>query len=161
MKITENTAVTLHLAVTSEDGVQIDTSFDKEPMQIIQGSHYLIEGLELAIEGKEAGDKLNITIPPEKAYGERADALMQAVPKSMFADVEVAPGMQFRAQTDDGEQSVMILEVTEDEVVVDGNHPLAGLTLNFEVEIVAVRTATEEEIEHGHVDTGDETAQVH
>lgn len=159
MKIIENSAVTLHLAVQTEDGVEIDSSFGKTPMQIIQGSHYLIEGLETAIEGKVTGDKINISVPPEKAYGERVDALMQTVPKSMFNDIEVEAGMQFRAQTDGEEQSVIVLEVTEDEVVVDGNHPLSGLTLNFDVEILDVREATAEEIAHGHVHDQDNNCE--
>ena len=151
MKITQHTVVTMHMAVETEDGVEIDSSFNKQPMQIIQGSHYLIDGLEKAIEGKEAGDTLSITVPPEEAYGERNDALTQAVPKSMFEGIDVQPGMQFRAQTDDSEQSVIVLDVSDEEVIVDGNHPLAGLTLQFKVEIISLRTATEEEIATGEV----------
>ena len=150
MKITENTVATIHFTVSTTDGTQIDSSRGGKPMDYLQGSHYLIEGLEQELQGKQAGDSFVIDVPPVLAYGERHEALVQVVPKSMFADMDVNPGMTFRATTDDGEQSVMIIDVTEDEVVVDGNHPLSGLTLNFDVEVLAVRAASEEEIAHGH-----------
>jgi FKBP-type peptidyl-prolyl cis-trans isomerase SlyD len=150
MKITQETVATIHFTVCTQDGTQIDSSRTGKPMDYLQGSHYLIQGLENELDGKQAGDKFVIDVPPELAYGERHDALVQVVPKSMFADIDVNPGMTFRATTDDGEQSVMVIDVTDDEVVVDGNHPLSGLTLNFDVEVLGVRAATEEEIAHGH-----------
>lgn len=150
MKITDNSVVTLHFTVSTTDGTQIDTSRDGDPMVTLQGSNYLIKGLEDALEGKQKGDTFNMDIAPELAYGERHDALVQMVPKSMFEGMDVEVGMTFRATTDEGEQSVMIIDETDDEVVVDGNHPLAGVTLNFDVEIIDVREATEEEIAHGH-----------
>ena len=150
MNISENTVVTIHFTVCTADGTQIDSSRNGEPMEVLQGSHYLIQGLEDHLVGKKAGDKFIIDVEPPLAYGDRHEELVQAVGKSMFADMEVEPGMTFRATTDEGEQSVMIIEVTEDEVVIDGNHPLSGLTLNFDVEVLAVREATEEEIAHGH-----------
>lgn len=153
MNITHLSAVTLHLTVSTTDGVEIDSTIGKEPLQIIQGTGYIIDGLEKAITGMKAGEKLTVTVEPENAYGERVDGLMQAVPISMFEGIEVTEGMQFRAQTDDGEQSVIVLEVTDEDVIVDGNHPLAGITLNFAVEILDVREATQDEIDHGHVQT--------
>ena len=150
MKISTDSVVTMHFTVSTEDGTQIDSSRNGEPMVVLQGSHYLIQGLEDALIGKASGDKFELSVAPELAYGERHDALVQAVPKSMFENVEVEPGMQFRATTDDGEQSVIVIDVTDDEVVIDGNHPLSGLTLNFEVEIMDVRAATADEIAHGH-----------
>jgi FKBP-type peptidyl-prolyl cis-trans isomerase SlyD len=150
MNISENTVVTIHFTVCSADGTQIDSSRDGEPMVVLQGSHYLIQGLEDHLLGKKAGDKFVIDVEPTLAYGERHEELVQAVEKSMFEGMEVEPGMTFRATTDDGEQSVMIIDVTDDEVVIDGNHPLSGLTLNFDVEVLAVREATAEEISHGH-----------
>jgi FKBP-type peptidyl-prolyl cis-trans isomerase SlyD len=150
MNISEKTVVTLHFTVSSADGTQIDSSREGEPMVVLQGSHYLIQGLEDHLEGKQAGDKFVIDVEPNLAYGERHDELVQAVPTSMFEDMEVEPGMTFRATTDDGEQSVMVVDVTDDEVIVDGNHPLSGLTLNFDVEVLDVREATEDEIAHGH-----------
>ncbi|MFT5312395.1 MAG: FKBP-type peptidyl-prolyl cis-trans isomerase SlyD [Paraglaciecola sp.] len=150
MNISENTVVTMHFTVCSADGTQIDSSQEGEPMVILQGSHYLIQGLEDHLNGKQAGDKFVIDVEPELAYGERQEELVQVVPKSMFEGMEVEAGSTFRATTDDGEQSVMVIDVTDEEVVIDGNHPLSGLTLNFDVEVLAVRDATEDEIAHGH-----------
>lgn len=151
MKISNNSVVTMHFTVSSADGVQIDSSRNGEPMQYIHGTGYLIKGLEDAIIGKQAGDAMQLDVEPEQAYGERHDQLVQAVPKNMFEGMEVEVGMQFRAGTDEGEQSVTVIDVTEDEVVVDGNHPLAGIALSFDVEILDVREATADELAHGHV----------
>jgi FKBP-type peptidyl-prolyl cis-trans isomerase SlyD len=161
MNITENTIATIHFTVCSSDGTQIDSSVDGEPMVFLQGSHFLIQGLEDELEGKTVGDKFVIDIAPSLAYGERHEELVQAVPKSMFTEMEVTPGMTFRATTDDGEQSVMIIDVTDEDVVVDGNHPLSGLTLNFDVEVLEVREATEEEIADGHPHTEGECGHTH
>ena len=149
MNITKDTVVTIHFTVSTTDGTQIDTSRDGDPMVVLQGSNYLIKGLEDELEGKQAGDSFSLDVPPELAYGERHDTLVQMVPKSMFEGMEVEVGMTFRATTDDGEQSVMVIDETDDEIVVDGNHPLAGVTLNFDVEVMDVRAATDEEIAHG------------
>ena len=155
MIISNNTVVTLHFTVSTTDGTQIDTSRDGEPMVVLQGSHYLIKGLEDALEGKKAGDTFAMDIEPALAYGERANELVQMVPKSMFEGMEVEVGMTFRATTDEGEQSVMVIDETDDEIVVDGNHPLAGVTLNFDVEVLDVRHATENEIAKGEVIPGE------
>ena len=161
MNIAKNTIATIHFTVCSSDGTQIDTSRNSEPMVFIQGSHLLIQGLEDELEGKTVGDKFIIDIVPALAYGERHEELVQCVPKTMFEDMDINVGMTFRASTDDGEQSVMIIDITEAEVVVDGNHPLSGLTLNFDVEVLAVREATEEEITHGHPHTNGECEHAH
>jgi FKBP-type peptidyl-prolyl cis-trans isomerase SlyD len=153
MQISNKTVATIHFTVCSADGTQIDSSRDGDPMVFLQGSHFLIQGLENELEGKVPGDKFVTDIPPELGYGERHDELVQAVSKSMFEGMDVSPGMTFRATTDEGEQSVIVLDVTDDDVVIDGNHPLAGLTLNFDVEILDVREATESELEHGHPHT--------
>lgn len=151
MIIAANKVVKMHYSVMDNDKNSIDNSFDGEPLIFIVGTGYLIQGLEDALQGKEAGDTLSVTVPPEQGYGERHDELMQAVPKSMFEGMEIEVGMQFRASTDDGDQSVIIIDIQEDEVIVDGNNPLAGITLNFDVEILEVRDATPDELAHGHV----------
>ncbi len=153
MNISNKTVATIHFTVCSADGTQIDSSREGDPMVYLQGSHYLVEGLENALENKVVGDKFVIDIPPELGYGKRHDELVQPVSKSMFEGMDVTPGMTFRATTDEGEQSVIIIDVTDEHVVVDGNHPLAGLTLNFDVEVLDVREATESELEHGHPHT--------
>jgi FKBP-type peptidyl-prolyl cis-trans isomerase SlyD len=150
MHITKDTVATIHFTVSSEDGTQIDSSTDGEPMVYLQGSHFLIKGLEDELQGKGPGDEFELDIAPDLAYGERHEELVQAVQSSMFEGMEVTAGMTFRASTDDGEQSVMVLDVTDEEIIVDGNHPLSGLTLNFKVKVLEVRTATAEEIAHGH-----------
>jgi len=151
MIIAANKVVKMHYSVTDNDNNSIDNSFDGEPLIFIVGTGYLIPGLEDALQGKQAGDTLSVTVEPENGYGERHDELMQAVPKSMFEDMEIEIGMQFRATTDDGDQSVMIIDIQDDEVIVDGNNPLAGITLKFDVEILEVRDATADELAHGHV----------
>ncbi|CAH9059664.1 FKBP-type peptidyl-prolyl cis-trans isomerase SlyD [Pseudoalteromonas holothuriae] len=151
MKIAPNKVVRMHYSVLDNDNNTIDNSFDGEPLVFIVGTGYLISGLENALMDKQAGDKLSVTVEPENGYGERHDDLMQAVPTSMFDGMEIEVGMQFRATTDDGDQMVMILDIQDEEVIVDANHPLSGITLNFDVEVLEVRDATEEEIAHGHV----------
>lgn len=153
MTITSDSVVTLHYTVSTEDGTELDSSVGKEPLVVLQGRRFLIEGLEEALIGKSKGETFNLSVEPEKAYGERIDELVQRVPSSMFEGMDVEVGMSFRATTPEGEQSVIIIETSDDEVVVDGNHPLAGIPLTFDVEVVDVREATAEELEHGHAHT--------
>ncbi|MDO6475019.1 peptidylprolyl isomerase [Alteromonas sp. 1_MG-2023] len=151
MTITSDSVVTLHYTVSTEDGTTLDSSEGKNPLVVLLGRRFLIEGLEDALMGKNKGDKFDVAVAPEKAYGERADELVQSVPKSMFDGMDVQPGMSFRATSEGGEQSVIVIEVSEEEVIVDGNHPLAGVPLKFDVEVVDIREPTQEELEHGHV----------
>ena len=155
MIIAQHSVVTMHYSVSTADGTEIDSSRngDAKPMVHLQGSQYLIKGLEDALIGKTTGDKFAVEVAPADAYGERAEQLVQTVPKALFGENDVEVGTTFRAQTDEGEQTVMIIDVSEDEVVVDGNHPLAGVDLVFDVEILDIREATETEIAHGHVHT--------
>ena len=146
MKIENNKVVAMHYLVKTEDGTEIDSSLDSEPLHFVHGQGYLIPGLEDALVGKAAGDKFEVDVVATEAYGERIDELVQVIPKSMFDGMEVEVGLQFRATTDQGEQSVIVIDVNDDEVVVDGNHPLAGHNLSFDVEILNVREASEEEL---------------
>lgn len=151
MTIARNKVVAMHYTVSDTNGNELDSSAGGEPLVLLYGHGSLIPGLENALEGKSTGDKFNATIAAADAYGERYDELVQTVPKSMFDSMEVSVGMRFRASGQDGQQrSVIVLEVTDEEVVVDGNHPLSGLDLTFDVEIVAVRDASEDELAHGH-----------
>lgn len=149
--ISQDKAVTIHYSVHDKDGQLLDQSSKEQPLAFIFGRGMLIPGLEKALEGKTSGDQVDAEVPSDEAYGERHDELVQTVPRNLFGEQEVNPGMQFRATTDNGEQSVMIVEVKEDEVTVDGNHPLAGVDLQFKVEVVEVREASAEELEHGHI----------
>ena len=152
MKITANKVAVIHYAVSNGEDTLIDSSYDHEPLSIIHGTGYLIPGLENALEGHEVGDKFEVTVSPEEGYGDRFDDYVQTVPKEMFAEIDdLAVGAQLRATTDDGEQTVIVVDMTDDTITVDGNHPLAGIELKFEVEVLEVRDATEDELTHGHV----------
>ncbi|GAA6204205.1 MULTISPECIES: peptidylprolyl isomerase [Thalassotalea] len=152
MQITDKKVVVLHYAVSDSEDTLIDSSYDHSPLSIIQGTGYLIPGLENALVDHVAGDKFEVEVSAEQAYGQRFDDYVQTVPKAMFAEIEdLEVGTQLRATTDEGEQTVIVVDVQEDEITVDGNHPLAGIDLKFDVEILEVRDATEEELAHGHV----------
>jgi FKBP-type peptidyl-prolyl cis-trans isomerase SlyD len=151
MTITTNSVVSIHYTLTDEDGVQIDSSEGQEPMLYLQGAGNIIPGLENALVGKAAGDSLTVSVPPVEGYGEYMDEMVQRVPREMFEDGQyMEVGMRFQASTDDGPISVIITEVTEEDVSVDANHPLAGKTLNFDVIVDSIREATEEELAHSH-----------
>ena len=152
MKISENKVVLLHYAVSDNEDTLIDSSYDHKPLAIIHGSGFLIPGLEDALTDHLVGDKFEVAVSAAQAYGARHDEYVQTVPKNMFESIEdLAVGSQLRATTDDGEQTVIVIDVTDDEITVDGNHPLAGLDLKFDVEILEVRDATADELQHGHV----------
>lgn len=151
MKISQNKVASIEYTLTDDSGDVLDTSVGGEPLAYIHGMGNIIPGLEAALEGKEVGDSLKVTVAPEDGYGEQNDALVQQVPREMFQGVdEIEIGMQFHAQTAQGLTVITVTEVVEDLITVDGNHPLAGKTLNFDVKVVDVRDATEEELEHGH-----------
>ena len=151
MTIAENKVVTLHYTLTDDEGTIIDKS-DDGSFLYLHGASNIIPGLENALTGKAAGDELQVKVAPADAYGERNDAAKEEVPREMFpADTEIQPGMQFHAEGPEGQMiTVTVAEVSDDTVTVDGNHPLAGVTLNFDVKIVDVRDASAEELEHGH-----------
>lgn len=152
MQIAARKVVSLHYTLRGEDGDLIDQATPDEPFAYIHGTGSIIPGLEKALEGKSAGDKLSVSVAPEDGYGVRDDEQVQVAPRSAFHGVDhIEPGMQFQAQTEQGMQLVTVVAVENDEVVLDGNHPLAGQTLCFDVEVAHIRDATEEELDHGHV----------
>lgn len=152
MQIAQNSVVAFHYTLTNDAGEVLDSSEGREPLTYLHGGGNIIPGLEKELEGRTAGEKLNVNVSPEEGYGEVQEQLMQEVPLESFQGVEsVEPGMQFQAQTEGGPLMVTVKKVEADTVVVDGNHPLAGQQLAFDVEIATVREASEEEIEHGHV----------
>ena len=152
MQIEPNSVVTLHYTLKDNDGNIIDQSEDGSFLYL-HGAMNIIPGLEKALAGKSAGDELQVKVSPEEGYGEKDPARVQEVPKTMFQDPEqVQVGVQFHAQSPDGQAVVVtVVEVKDEAVVIDANHALAGVELNFEVKIVDVRAASEEEIAHGHV----------
>ncbi|MGD2112668.1 MAG: peptidylprolyl isomerase [Gammaproteobacteria bacterium] len=152
MHVANNRVVSITYTLKDNDDNIIDHS-DDGSFCYLHGASNIIPGLEDALAGKTTGDELSVTIPPEQGYGLRDAQRVQTVPRDMFpADQDIQPGMQFHAQGPDGQELVvMIAKVEDDAVTVDGNHPLAGVHLNFEVKVTDVREATEEEVEHGHV----------
>ncbi len=151
MQIAKNTVVAIDYTLTDDQGSVLDTSKGGEPLLYVQGIGNLIPGLEKALEGKQPGDHIQVAVPPEEAYGERDDDDLQVVPRSMFEDsTGLEVGMQVQAQSDSGPQVLTVTALDADSVTLDGNHPLAGETLNFDVRVVEVRAATAEELEHGH-----------
>lgn len=152
MQIATNTVVTIDYTLKDDAQSVLDTSEGQEPLSYIHGIGNLIPGLEKALAGKSEGDRVQVTVPPEEAYGDRDEALLQAIPRERFERAnEIEVGMQFHTQSDDGMQVVTVVGVDGDNITIDGNHPLAGKTLHFDVEIVGVREASAEEISHGHV----------
>ncbi|MFU8837327.1 MAG: FKBP-type peptidyl-prolyl cis-trans isomerase [Thiohalomonadaceae bacterium] len=152
MQISANKAVSIDYTLTNNQGEVIDTSSGREPLAYLQGHGNIIPGLESALEGKAAGDNVKVTVAPADGYGERDDALTQAVPRQMFENAdEIQIGMQFQTMSEHGPHVVTVISIDADNVTVDANHPLAGETLNFDVTIVEVRDASPEELDHGHV----------
>lgn len=152
MKVTKDKVVCIHYTLTNDNGDVVDSSRERgEPLKYIQGHKNLIPGMENGLEGAQKGDKLNIDVEPKDGYGEVREELIQKVPHQQFGDQEVSPGMQFTAQTQQGPVRVTVKEVTPEEITVDANHALAGENLHFDVEVMEVRDASEEEISHGHV----------
>ncbi|MBP1132959.1 MULTISPECIES: peptidylprolyl isomerase [Serratia] len=152
MKVAKDLVVSLAYQVRTEDGVLVDESPVSAPLDYLHGHGSLIAGLEKALEGHEAGDRFDVNVGANDAYGNYDENLVQRVPKDVFMGVdELEVGMRFLADTDQGPVPVEITEVDGDHVVVDGNHMLAGQNLNFNVEVVAIREATAEELAHGHV----------
>ena len=153
MQIAANKAVSIDYTLTNEGGEVIDSSAGGAPLVYLHGAGNIIVGLEKALEGKQPGDELDVTIEPQEAYGDYSVELEAVLNRAMFEGVdELEVGMQFHASAPDGGmQIVTIRDIEGEDVTVDGNHPLAGQSLNFKVKVIDVRDASAEEIAHGHV----------
>ncbi|RKQ97085.1 FKBP-type peptidyl prolyl cis-trans isomerase /apo-metallochaperone SlyD [Kushneria sinocarnis] len=152
MQIADNTVVAFHYTLTNDAGEVLDSSEGREPLTYLHGSGNIIPGLEKELAGHNSGDQVKARVEPSEGYGEVQPSLVQDVPRDAFQGVEdIQPGMQFQAQTEGGPLLVTVTKVEGDTVTVDGNHPLAGETLNFDVNVQEVREASSEEVEHGHV----------
>ena len=152
MAIEKDKVVSIDYTLTGNDGQVLDSSQGREPLAYLHGAGNIIPGLESALEGKSEGEQLNVQIPPDQAYGQRDERMIQPVPRTAFQGVaDIQPGMQFQANTNAGTRLITVVGVQDDQVTIDANHPLAGATLNFDVKIVNVRDATSEEKSHGHV----------
>ncbi len=153
MKVAKEAVVAINYTLTNNAGTVLDSSQGRDPLTYIQGIGALIPGLEAELEGKSAGEKLKVSIQPEHGYGLKDDTLVQVISRSQFEKgLKIEVGMQFETASADGHGMVVtVVEVTGENIKVDGNHPLAGEVLNFDVEIMSVRAASADELSHGHV----------
>jgi FKBP-type peptidyl-prolyl cis-trans isomerase SlyD len=152
MQIADDTVASIHYTLTNTAGEVIDASASGQPLTYLHGAGNIVPGLEQALEGRSVGDRFDVAVAPEEGYGPRHPQLIQVVPRAAFQGVDtLEPGMQFEAQGGQGPMLVTVTKVDADEVTVDGNHPLAGETLHFAIEVADVRAATQEEMQHGHV----------
>ena len=152
MQIENNLVVSFDYTLTDNEGQVIDTSDGREPLAYLHGKGGIIPGLERELAGKTVGDELQVSVAPADGYGERNESLKQDVPRAQFDGVEeLEVGMQFRVDTEGGPMVINVMEIGDEIVTVDGNHPLAGIHLNFAVTIRDIREATSEELDHGHV----------
>ncbi|MDQ6981971.1 MAG: peptidylprolyl isomerase [Mariprofundus sp.] len=152
MQIAKDKVVSIHYTLKNDAGSMIDSSESAEPLIYLHGAQNIIPGLERALEGKVADDALEVSIEAVDAYGEYNKELTQVVPGNMFEGVDtLETGMEFQAETEQGVQVIRIVSVDGDDITIDGNHPLAGERLHFDVNVAEVRDATEDELSHGHV----------
>ena len=151
MPITKNSVVAFAYTLTDDDDAVIDSADAQNPLAYLHGHSQLIPGMENALSGREVGDRFSIVLPPEEAYGVYDENLAGAVPRSAFEGAdEVEVGMQFQMEFPGGLRAVTVSVIDDQHVTVDGNHPLAGETLHFDIEVVSIRPATRDEIEHRH-----------
>jgi FKBP-type peptidyl-prolyl cis-trans isomerase SlyD len=152
MKIADNSVVSLDYSLHLGDGVIIDKSEPGDPLVYLHGSGQIVPGLEDALSGMEVGQSKKVSVTPAEGYGVRDETRVQVLPKEAFGGQPVKAGDELIAVNDDGDQvPLKIVSIAGDKVTVDFNHPLAGATLHFSVEVKEVRAATAEELEHGHV----------
>ncbi|WP_372655504.1 peptidylprolyl isomerase [Halobacteriovorax sp.] len=153
MKIQNDHVVEINYTLKTDGGETIDTSDTGGPLTYLHGKQNIIPGLENALTGKGLNDKISVRVEPKEAYGEREDSLIQMIDKSQFPNFdEMTVGQQLQVQTESGHPLIVtVIEKAEEGLTLDGNHPLAGINLNFDVEVISIREATTEEIAHGHV----------
>ncbi|MGE0384008.1 MAG: peptidylprolyl isomerase [Gammaproteobacteria bacterium] len=155
MRVVDGTVVQFHYVLKNGQGDVLDES-GAQVFSYLHGHGNIVAGLERAMEGRAAGDRFDVEVAPRDGYGELDQGLIQRVPRTAFGGNEVDIGMRFTAESDRGRRVVTVTAVDTDSVTVDGNHPLAGQTLHFAVEVANVREATGNELAHGHVHDGDD-----
>ncbi|MDA1343140.1 MAG: peptidylprolyl isomerase [Proteobacteria bacterium] len=152
MQIANNTAVTIHYTLTNDAGEVLDSTAGGEPMAYLHGRGNIISGLEKTLQNKNVGDKFDVRIEPEDAYGEFSEDMIQVVSREMFDGIDdLEVGMQFHAAVNSGSGIVTVMKIDGDDITIDGNHSMAGLALSFAIEVVGVRLATKDENSHGHI----------
>ncbi len=152
MKIQQDSVVSFHYTLSEADGEELETSHGGDPMTYLHGNQGIMSGLKDALEGKEAGDKFSVTLEPEQAYGLHVDDAEVRVPrKHILTTGKLQVGQFIRVNTEKGPREATVIKVGLKTVDIDTNHPLAGVTVTFAIEVVSVRAATAEEMSHGHV----------
>ncbi|HEU0196411.1 MAG TPA: peptidylprolyl isomerase [Nevskiaceae bacterium] len=152
MQIADRCVATFHYTLTDDTGAALDSSRDREPLSYLHGSGQIVAGLERALAGRQAGDQLQVVVAPVDGYGEHQEELVQTLSRRTFGGgAELTVGTRFRADTNMGQMTMVVTKIDGDQVTVDANHPLAGTTLHFDVEVMGVRDASAEELLHGHV----------
>jgi FKBP-type peptidyl-prolyl cis-trans isomerase SlyD len=152
MTIQENKVVSFHYTLANQDGEQIESSRDQQPMTYLHGGNNIIPGLEKAMAGKSVGDEFQVTVEAAEAYGERNEDKLQRIPAKHFKNLKrLMPGQLVALQTQQGQMQVTVVKIGRFNVDVDANHPLAGQALTFDVEVTEIRDASKEENAHGHV----------
>lgn len=151
MQIGPKTVATIEYTLKNDKGEVLDTSDGREPLSYVHGAGNIIPGLERVLDGKAAGDAVEVTVAPADGYGERDERMVQNMPVRKLPDKKVTVGSRYRVMTDQGPRFLLVKSLRGDYATVDANHPLAGLTLTFQVKVMSVREATEEEQAHGHV----------
>lgn len=154
MKIEKDKVVMFHYALVNAEGEVLDGSRGGQPLPYLHGHSNIVPGLEKALEGREVGDKFKVTLTPDEGYGQRDEEKVQLIDRKSFADFsELEEGMVCQMEDDNGElQLVAITKIDAEEVTVDGNHPFAGIELNFDVEVMDIREATADELAAGRIE---------
>jgi len=150
MKIEDNSVVRFHYTVSEQGKGEIESSRQGQPISILVGHGNIVPGLEAGIKGHEAGESFSVSVGPEQGYGERREGMVQRVPRKQFKGAKLVPGQQVVMPTAQGQRAMTVQKVGMSVVDVDLNHPMAGKTLDFDVEILEVRPATEVELQHRH-----------
>jgi len=153
MQVTTDKVVSFHYRLSEQGGALLESSYDAEPTLYLQGHGNLLSALEEAMEGKQAGDKFSLSISPEQGYGQRQEGATQRIPiKHLhnFKNLKLKPGMKVSVNTQHGPWDAVVLKVGKFNVDIDANHPLAGKNLEFDLEVMEVRDATDDELAHGH-----------
>lgn len=151
MNIEDKKVVSFHYTLTNQDGQQLESSREGEPLSYLHGARNIIPGLEKALDGRAAGDQFVVTVEPAEAYGERNEAHVQRLSAKLFKNPgRLSPGQPVTLQSKNGPVQVTVVKVGRFNIDVDANHPMAGQTLTFDVEVTDVRDATEEETQHRH-----------
>lgn len=154
--IVANKVATIHYTLTDGSGTTIDSSRGNDPMPYLHGGSNIVPGLEKQLEGKAVGDEIKAVVAPEDGYGDKSGAAPQEVPLTAFEGADPQPGMPVSAEDEQGNHvQLWILDVGKESVTITPDHPLAGVTLHFDVEVMSIRDATESELEHGHAHPGD------